>query len=107
LVDHVVIGFHETYLNYSITPYINLDLYDFSKESLYVSLAKEGIVWGEADENLEAVLAGDVYSKHLKVNPSSPVLKLSRVTRLIDGRPYEYSNMIYRSDKYKYSIKLK
>ncbi|WP_408011230.1 GntR family transcriptional regulator [Pseudalkalibacillus sp. A8] len=107
LVDNTVIGYHEAFINYHLTPHIDFKDYDFAKESLYLTLAKEGITWGESDETVEASLAGDAQSKYLKIPSTAPVLKLSRVTRLQDGRPYEYTNMTYRADRYKYSIKLR
>jgi GntR family transcriptional regulator len=107
LVDNVVIGYHEAFLNYHLTPNISLGSYDFAKESLYLSLAKEGVIWGESDETLEAGLAGDINSKHLSIPATSPVLRLSRITRLKDEKPYEFTNMVYRADRYKYSIKLR
>ena len=107
LVDNVIIGYHEAFLNHHLKPDIDLERYDFAQESLYLTLAKEGVEWGESDETVEASHAGDAYAKLLKVEPSLPILKLSRTTRLVDGQPFEYTTMVYRADKYKYSIKLR
>ncbi|MCT2534740.1 GntR family transcriptional regulator [Aquibacillus koreensis] len=107
LVDGTVIGYHEAYLNHQIAPFVDFSKYDFSKDSLYQSLMKEGITWGESDETVEAGLASETYGDLLNIKSESPILKLSRTTRLEDGQPYEYATMVYRADKYRYSIKLR
>jgi GntR family transcriptional regulator len=107
LVDGLAIGYHKVYLNVSIIPGIDLSSYDFSKKSLYISLIEQGVEFGESDEDVEASLADDYYAKTLNIHPGAPILKLNRFTRLEDGRPLEFSYMVYRGDKYKYSIKLK
>ncbi|MGM0877151.1 MAG: GntR family transcriptional regulator [Bacillota bacterium] len=107
LVDHVIIGYHEVYLHPAFTKNINFSIYDFTKDSLYEVLEREGVVWGESDETVEASLAGDVYGPLLKIDSASPILKLSRLTRLNNNRPLEYTTHVYRADKYKYSVKLR
>jgi GntR family transcriptional regulator len=101
LVHNLPIGVHETYLNVSITPGLELEKYDFAKDSLYVALAREGIHLGEAEETVEPGLADDVQSELLQIPVGALVLSLTRVTRLKDGRPFEYARMVYRADKYK------
>ncbi|GGK02305.1 GntR family transcriptional regulator [Lentibacillus kapialis] len=107
LVDEIVVGMHETYLNIDLTPSIKLENYNFERESLYKSLIKEGVILGNSEETVEANLPNDFYSEILGINFPVPVLEILRTTSLEDGSPYEVSNMIYKSDKYKYTIKLK
>lgn len=107
LVDDTVIGYHEAYLNHKLLPHVNYENYDFAKDSLYLTLQEEGIAWGGAEEKVEAKPAGSAYGDLLKIDQNAPILKLSRVTELQDGSPYEYTIMAYRADKYKYSIKLR
>lgn len=107
LVDQVIIGYHEVYLHPVFTKNINFSLYDFTKDSLYEVLEREGVVWGESDETVEARLAGDVYGQLLEIDSTAPILKLSRLTRLKNNRPLEFTTHVYRADKYKYSVKLR
>lgn len=107
LVDDIPIGYHETFLNLSATPNVNIEKYDFTSDSLYSSLKNEGIQWGDSDETLEAKIPSEKYANIFKIDTSVPVLKVERLVRLHDGTPYEYSNMVYRSDRYKYNIKLR
>ncbi|GAB2571257.1 GntR family transcriptional regulator [Gracilibacillus alcaliphilus] len=107
LVNDVPIGYHETYLNTMATPNVNLDKYDFVSDSLYVSLEREGLILGDSDETVEAMLPNKSYAEIFEIDPNVPVLNLKRIVRLSDGTPYEFSNMHYRADKYKYTIKLR
>lgn len=107
LVDGIPIGHHDTYLNVSATPNLRLNKFDFTNESLYSSLEQDGIIFGDSNETVEAALPNESYAKILKIDPLMPVLKLKRIARLEDGTPYEYSNMVYRADKYKYTTKLR
>jgi GntR family transcriptional regulator len=107
LVDGVCIGSHEAFLNLAALPLVNITRYDFAKQSLYEALVEEGVAFGESDETVEASLANDLEANLLKIPLGSAVLKLTRFTKLEDGRPFEFTKMVYRADKYKYSIKLK
>jgi GntR family transcriptional regulator len=107
LVDNLPIGIHNVYLNISVVPHINLDRYDLSTHSLYEALRAEGVKLGEAEETVEASLADERHAELLDIPKGSPVLMLTRVLNMEDGRPLEYSKMVYRADKYKYSIKLR
>ncbi|MBP1993736.1 GntR family transcriptional regulator [Paenibacillus eucommiae] len=106
LVDGLPIGLHRTFLNTSITPQVELDKYDFTTDSLYTALAAEGVHLGGAEESVEASLADDSQASVLHISTGAPVLLLTRLTKLKDGTPYEYTQMVYRADKYKYTIKL-
>lgn len=107
LVDSLPIGYHETFLNSSLTPNAELDKYNFASESLYQALVKEEILLGDSEETVEASFPNEVHSKMLGIETPTPVLEIMRISNLKDGKPYEFSNMVYRADKYKYSIKLK
>ena len=107
-VDDQPLGFQTALLNLSLDPnlYEKLSKYDFTFNSLYDVLAKEGIYLGEADETVEAGIADGHLAELLEIETGAPVLLLTRLTKLKDGRPFEYSKMVYRADRYKYSIKL-
>lgn len=107
LVDGTPIGHHNAYLNLAVTPGINLEKYDLANESLYQSLAKENVLLGESEETVEACNANEYESDLLNIPIDSLLLKLTRLTRLSDGNPFEYVTMFYRADKYRYSVKLR
>ncbi|WP_274650843.1 GntR family transcriptional regulator [Paenibacillus humicola] len=106
LVDGQPVGLQKAFLNISITPGIDLNKYDFSRQSLYASLEAEGVELLEAEETVEAKLADDLQASLLRIPAGAPVMHLTRLTKLKDGRTYEYAEMIFRGDKYKYTAKL-
>ncbi|MBW7455980.1 GntR family transcriptional regulator [Paenibacillus sepulcri] len=106
LVDGLPIGVNKVFLNTSITPQAHLSKYDFSSHSLYAALALEGVELSEAEETVEASLADDLQASLLNIPVGAPILLLTRLTKLKDGRTYEYAEMVFRADKYKYTIKL-
>jgi GntR family transcriptional regulator len=107
LVDNLPIGVHNVYLNNSLVPHVRLERYDLSHYSLYEALRTEGVKLGEAEETVEASLADERHAELLGIPKGSPVLMLTRLLNMEDGRPLEYAKMVYRADKYKYSIKLR
>ncbi|MGY4690887.1 GntR family transcriptional regulator [Salibacterium sp. K-3] len=108
-VDDVYIGYHEVYLNQRAVPdvYSKLRNYDFSSHSLYKALALEGVALGGAEETVEGMEAGEFHADLLQIPAGSLVLKLTRHTYLESGDLFEFAQMVYRADKYKYSIKLR
>ena len=106
LVDGVPVGIHKSYLNLGVLPGINLEKYDLVKGSLYEALRLEGAVMGPAEETIEAGQANAVEADLLDIPAGSPVLLISRTTYLKSGDVFEYVKMVYRGDKYKYSVKL-
>lgn len=53
----------------------------------------------EADEELEVVYATDEEAELLSVEPHDPLIMVSRVTRDREGRVFEYSKDLFRSDR--------
>jgi len=79
----------------------------FIRESLYEELEENyNIVLEEANEQIKARLATDLESSALKITPESAVIQITRTTFLPNGTPFEMVEMISRSDKYEYHIKV-
>lgn len=75
--------------------------------SLYSTLEKEyGLRPQQANQALEAALAGEPEAELLGIAPKAPVLRIDRTTYLADASPLEYCNSIYRGDKYKFYVTL-
>ncbi|WP_083633436.1 GntR family transcriptional regulator [Alkalihalophilus pseudofirmus] len=106
-VDEIPIGIHEVFLNVSITPGLQLEKYNLANVSLYEALRNEGIDLGEADETVEANVADEREAELLDISTGNLVLILNRTLSLKNGKPFEYTKMVYRADKFKYSIKLR
>lgn len=77
------------------------------RESLYETLAKEyGLVAARAVDMVESRSATDEEAKRLRVDPWDPLLCVSRVSYLADGRPLEVGLAISRGDRYQYRVEL-
>ena len=81
---------------------------DLEKNSLYRVLeTNHGIPLMEADQELEAGLAGNEESQLLKISVGSPVLFTRRVTYTERNQPIEYAKAVYCSNKYTFYTHLK
>lgn len=70
--------------------------------SLYELLRGEyGVQPYDAEEVIEVVQATDKEAALLSIAVDAPLLLLRRVTRDTDGRPFEYSKDLFRSDRTK------
>ncbi len=106
-VEGEPVGVHTVYLPEDIANHARLWDVDFSSGiSLYQTLEAWGIVFGEAEETLEAAAASEDISRQLGIAQGSPVLWLDRLSYSPAGRPLEYNHMVYRSDRYKYKLRL-
>jgi GntR family transcriptional regulator len=81
---------------------------DLEKNSLYRVLeTNHGIPLMEADQELEAGLAGNEESQLLKISVGSPVLFTRRVTYTERNQPIEYAKAVYCGNKYTFYTHLK
>ncbi|HEY7035575.1 MAG TPA: GntR family transcriptional regulator [Thermomicrobiales bacterium] len=60
----------------------------------------------EAEQELEADLAGDEEARLLEVVVGSPVLRTRRVTATRRNQPIEYATSVYRGDKYRFYTRM-
>ncbi len=97
-----------------LTSYLPLDLVpnitrtEFIDGSLYKTL--EGVyhlILSEADEVIEAGSVGEQEAGLLKIKKNSPILVVKRLTFLDNLRVIEKLMAFYRSDVFKYQVKLK
>jgi GntR family transcriptional regulator, N-acetylglucosamine utilization regulator len=81
---------------------------DLEKNSLYrVIETIYGIPLMEADQELEAGLAGNEEAYHLKISVGSPVLFTRRITYTERNQPIEYAKAVYCGNKYTFYTHLK
>jgi len=104
LADDNPVGIHDSYL----PPNISISQEELEERgSLYRLLEERGVALAEAEETLEAVAAKKDEAALLGLPPGSPLLLVSRVVFSQSGEPIEYVRAIYRSDFYRYYIRLK
>lgn len=83
----------------------NLDQEDLSRGSLYSLLEDRlGYKISHADETLKPTLASEYEAEVLEIKVNSPLLLVEGITRLEGGTPVEYFKLIYRGDKYEFSV---
>jgi GntR family transcriptional regulator len=81
---------------------------NLEQNSLYRVLeTKYGISLMEADQELEAGLAGNEEAQFLKISVGSPVLFTRRTTYTERNQPVEYAKAVYRGNKYTFYTHMK
>jgi DNA-binding GntR family transcriptional regulator len=78
------------------------------RESLYDVLEKEyGLVPASAVDTVEGRSSTHEEASQLKIEPWAPVICVTRISNLADGRPLELTQAISRADRYQYRVKLR
>ncbi len=94
------------YLPAQLVP--GLDAKVSRRESLYETLEQEyGLIPARAVDTVETRSATDDEAKRLKIEHWAPVLCVTRVSYLGDGRPLEVGIAISRGDRYQYRVELR
>lgn len=108
LADGEPIGIHKSFL--CVKPKLKLeDFQDGMAEadaSLYSFLSRKGIDLIEGTETIEAVPAGEDEAQLLGVKFQAPLLLISRIAYDRTDTAVEFCRMIYRADRYRYSVHL-
>jgi GntR family transcriptional regulator len=74
--------------------------------SLYAHLRGGGVVFADADERIETVLASPREVQLVGTSPALPMLLLNRITRDREGRPVECVRSLYRGDRFSFTAHL-
>jgi GntR family transcriptional regulator len=78
---------------------------DLGSGSLYAALAQvHGVEMTSADSIVEVDRAGLEQAELLGVAPGSPVLRVIGITRNQLDRPVEYSDVLYRPERFRFAI---
>jgi len=101
LADAVPLAIESAYLPFALFP--RLLRHDFARQSLYDVLENEyKLALTQAEQTLEAALAGPHEIELLELAPPAAVLRMQRLTLTADGVPVEYVLSVYRGDRYKF-----
>jgi GntR family transcriptional regulator len=77
------------------------------RDSFYDGAGRRlGVEIRRADQTVEAVQADDGQAALLRVAPTDPLLRITRVTHLADGRLLGLTRSLYRGDRYYLSLEL-
>ncbi len=81
---------------------------DLSKKPLLVVLEEKlGIKADEAVQSVEATIAGAEIASLLDIRVGAPLLKAERTVFDVESKPVEHVSVLYRADKYFYTVRLK
>ena len=106
LADEEPVAILTSYLNKDLVP--DLLGIKFKDDSLYRTLEEiYHLTLNECDEIIEAGMVDGKDANLLGLGKPGPVLVVKRLTYLDNSRIIEVLNAFYRSDKFKYEVKLK
>lgn len=75
--------------------------------SLYEAIVtKLGLSIGEAEQIMEAALISEKIAPYLEVKIGTPVMKLRQITKLSDGRPFEFTRSQYVGSRFQFVAKI-
>ncbi len=101
LADGDPLAIETAYVPYAMFP--GLLKHDFTVESLYSVLESEfGCILTQAEQTIEAALAGRHEAELLEVAQPAAIFKMQRLSMTSDGHPMEYVISSYRGDRYKF-----
>ena len=106
LADGERVGLESSYLSRHRFPEL---LGEFDPTgSLYAFLQEKlGVVFGEAEERIETVLATPREALLIGTNPATPMILLHRVSWTPDGEPIERVRSLYRGDRFSFVTHLR
>ena len=67
-------------------------------------LRAQGVTFARSESTIQGVAGSDRESQLLEVTPGSPLLLVESITYSVDDVPVEYSRMVSRGDRYKYTV---
>ena len=104
--DEEPVAILSSYLPKDLVP--NLVRAKLRDDSLYKTLeGKYNLTLWDVNETIEAGAARGKDADLLRIRKASPILVVNRLTYLDDGRVVEKLTALFRSDKFKYQVRLK
>jgi GntR family transcriptional regulator len=79
---------------------------DLQNDSIYNIIERLGYPIHGGEQNISAIALSEYQAELLAARAGDPALVISRITFIEPGKPIEYSEAIYRGDRYEYSILL-
>jgi GntR family transcriptional regulator len=78
-----------------------------TKPMLMILEDELGVRANEAEQSVEATIADAEDAALLNIRVGDPLLKAERIVFDVKGNPVEYVSVVYRADKYAFTMKLK
>ncbi|RDU37673.1 phosphonate metabolism transcriptional regulator PhnF [Neobacillus piezotolerans] len=100
LADGIPMAIETVYMPKQLVPGLTENQTAFSVYSYIEDVL--GLTILDATQEIEASAAGPVDAGHLGIKEGSPILLITRTSRLGDGTPFEYVQSAFRADRYKF-----
>ncbi|WGN90507.1 GntR family transcriptional regulator [Ligilactobacillus faecis] len=72
--------------------------------SLYQTLEQNGLAIGHAEQTVSAMLASERIADYLHLKRGAAILRLHQLTKLGDGRPFEYVRTQYAGERFEFYL---
>lgn len=80
---------------------------DLAHRDVFLILENDyGLSLGEAQLQIEAMLADTYLARQLQVEEGAPVLRIERLTYTTDGKPIDFEYLYYRGDAFQYRMRI-
>ncbi len=102
LADDIPIGIHYAYVPMNDKEPVTKEQLEESGSLYRLFETKFNLIAVEADETLEATIAGAYEAELLEIKDGSPLLLIERTCWSQNRKPMEFVRILYRADRYKY-----
>jgi GntR family transcriptional regulator len=106
LGDGIPIGLQTSYLALDVDQDISLEEMEQAGSLYKILQEKFGIIPWAADETLEVTLASPEEARLLQIEEGCPLLLNERILWSQDRKAVEYVKILYRGDRYRYTMRL-
>ena len=80
---------------------------DLAHRDVFLILENDyGLALGEAELQIEAMLADEYIARLLEVEEGASVLRIERLTMTADGKPLDFEYLYYRGDAFQYRMRI-
>lgn len=80
---------------------------DLAHRDIFLILEDDyGLALGQAELQIEAMLADEALARLLKVEAGAPLLRIERLTFTAAGTPLDYEHLYYRGDAFQYRLRI-
>lgn len=80
---------------------------DLAHRDIFLILENDyGLPLGQAELQIEAMLADEALARLLKILEGAPILRIERLTFTADGKPLDFEYLYYRGDAFQYRLRL-